>query len=139
MNKKRSIQTIILFTWMLTHAVLETILIGTHSIVNDAETILLDGDTFYGIDILAMYRMSKQKNMVFCFQQSDDRPVYSYVGFSENKIINKIAEKNRITEFANTGCYVFAKLSELRRYCKKIIDDDLRFGNEFYMSRVYQK
>jgi capsule biosynthesis phosphatase len=119
-----------------TRGAAETIFIGTQSIVNDAETILLDGDTFYGIDVLALYRMSKQKNMVFCFQQSDDRPVYSYVGFNENKIINKIAEKNRITEFANTGCYAFAKLSELRRYCKKIIDDDLRFGNEFYMSRV---
>lgn len=119
-----------------TRGAAETIFIGTQNIVNDTETILLDGDTFYGIDVLALYRMSKQKNMVFCFQQSDDRPVYSYVGFNENKIINKIAEKNRITEFANTGCYAFAKLSELRKYCKKIIDDDLRFGNEFYMSRV---
>ena len=105
---------------MLIHdGLAETIYIGTQNIQNDVNTILLDGDTFYGIDVLALYRMSKQKNMVFCFQQSDDRPVYSYVGFNENKIINKIAEKNRITEFANTGCYAFSKLSELRRYCKK--------------------
>ena len=73
-----------------TRGAAETIFLGTQYIVNDAETILLDGDTFYGIDVLALYRMSKQKNMVFCFQQSDDRPVYSYVGFNENKIINKI-------------------------------------------------
>lgn len=119
-----------------TRGAAETIYIGTQNIETDTETILLDGDTFYGIDVLALYRMSKQKNVVFCFQQSDDRPVYSYVGFNENKIINRITEKDRITEFANTGCYAFAKLSELQKYCKKIIDDDLRFGGEFYMSRV---
>lgn len=119
-----------------TRGAAETIYIGTQNIKNDGNTILLDGDTFYGIDILALYRLSKNKNMVFCFKQSDDRPVYSYVGFDENKKINKIAEKQRITEYANTGCYAFAKLSELRKYCKKIIDNDLRFGNEFYMSRV---
>jgi capsule biosynthesis phosphatase len=119
-----------------TRGAAETIFKGTKDIEHDAETILLDGDTFYGIDLLATYRMSKQKNMVVCFKQSDERPVYSYVGFDESKIINKIAEKDRITEFANTGAYAFAKLSELRKYCKKIIDDDLRFGGEFYMSRV---
>ncbi len=119
-----------------TRGAAETIYLGTKDIEHDAETILLDGDTFYGIDLLAMYRMSNQKNMVVCFKQSDERPVYSYVGFNENKIINKIAEKKRITEFANTGAYAFEKLSELRKYCKKIIDDDLRFGGEFYMSRV---
>ena len=119
-----------------TRGAAETIYLGTKDIEHDTETILLDGDTFYGIDLLAMYRMSKQKNMVVCFKQSDERPVYSYVGFNENKIINKIAEKKRITEFANTGAYAFEKLSELRTYCKKIIDDDLRFGGEFYMSRV---
>lgn len=119
-----------------TRGAAETIYIGTQNIKNDGNTILLDGDTFYGIDVLALYRLSKNKNMVFCFKQSDDRPVYSYVGFDEDKKINKIAEKQRITEYANTGCYAFAKLSELRKYCKKIIDNDLRFGNEFYMSRV---
>ena len=119
-----------------TRGAAESIYIGTQNIKNDGNTILLDGDTFYGIDVLALYRLSKNKNMVFCFKQSDDRPVYSYVGFDEDKKINKIAEKQRITEYANTGCYAFAKLSELRKYCKKIIDNDLRFGNEFYMSRV---
>ena len=51
--------------------------------------------------------MTKNKNMIVCFKQSDDRPVYSYIGFDENQIVNKIAQKNRITEYANTGAYAF--------------------------------
>jgi capsule biosynthesis phosphatase len=119
-----------------TRGAAETIYNGTKDIKNDTHTILLDGDTFYRIDLLSVYRMSKQKNMIVCFKQSDDRPIYSYVGFDENKIVNKIAEKNRITEFANSGAYAFEKLSELRKYCKKIITEELKFGGEFYMSRV---
>ena len=43
-----------------TRGAAETIYLGTKDIENDSETILLDGDTFYGIDLLAMYRLSKQ-------------------------------------------------------------------------------
>ena len=119
-----------------TRGAAETVYLGTKNIDNNRPTILLDGDTFYRIDLLSIYRMSKNKNMIVCFKQSDDRPIYSYVGFDENQIVNKIAEKNRITEFANTGAYAFNSLNMLKRYCKKIIDSDLKFGGEFYMSRV---
>ena len=119
-----------------TRGAAETIALGTKDINNDDNTILLDGDTFYRIDLLSVYRMSKKKNMVVCFRQSDERPIYSYVGFDENKIINKIAEKNRVTEFANSGAYAFEKLSDLQYYCNKIINEELKFGGEFYMSRV---
>lgn len=119
-----------------TRGAAETVYLGTKNIDNNRPTILLDGDTFYRIDLLSIYRMSKNKNMIVCFKQSDDRPIYSYVGFDENQIVNKIAEKNRITEFANTGAYAFSSLNMLKRYCKKIIDSDLKFGGEFYMSRV---
>ena len=119
-----------------TRGAAETIYLGTKNIDNNLPTILLDGDTFYRIDLLSIYRMTKNKNMIVCFKQNDDRPIYSYVGFNENKVVNKIAEKNRITEFANTGAYAFNNLSMLKNYCKKIIDSDLKFGGEFYMSRV---
>lgn len=119
-----------------TRGAAETVYLGTKNIDNNRPTILLDGDTFYRIDLLSIYRMTKNKNMIVCFKQSDDRPIYSYVGFDENQIVNKIAEKNRITEFANTGAYAFSSLNMLKRYCKKIIDSDLKFGGEFYMSRV---
>ena len=119
-----------------TRGAAETIYLGTKLIDNNLPTILLDGDTFYRIDLLSIYRMSKNKNMIVCFKQNDDRPIYSYVGFNENQIVNRIAEKNRITEFANTGAYAFNSLNLLKTYCKKIIDSDLKFGGEFYMSRV---
>ena len=48
-----------------TRGAAETIYLGTKDIENDSETILLDGDTFYGIDVLALYRMSKQNSILF--------------------------------------------------------------------------
>ncbi len=119
-----------------TRGAAETIYLGTKKIRNNKETILLDGDTFYNINLLDLYRKQSNKNLIVSFKQSDTNPVYSYVELDENKSVVKIAEKQRISNLANTGAYAFSKLNELKKFCKLIIDNDLKFGNEFYMSRV---
>ena len=119
-----------------TRGAAETIYLGTKNIRNNKETILLDGDTFYNIDLLNLYRKQENKNLIVSFKQSDTNPVYSYIELDKNKSVLRIAEKERISNLANTGAYAFSKLNELKRYCKLIIDNNLKFGDEFYMSRV---
>lgn len=119
-----------------TRGAAETILVGTKQIRNNKETILLDGDTFYNIDLISKYRDSKNKNMIVSFSQTDKNPVYSYIKVNKDGIVTHIAEKERISELANTGAYAFESLSELKKYCKLVVDKDLKFNNEFYMSRV---
>jgi len=99
-------------------------------------TLLLDGDTFYNIDILNLYRKSKNKNMIFSFEQHDNRPIYSYVELKKG-LVSKISEKIKISNIANTGAYGFQTGEDLKKYCEKSIKKfDRSKQKELYTSSV---
>ena len=100
--------------------------------------VLFDCDTFYKINIIEYFRNSKQ-NMVICFKDKQDKSMFSYIKFDDNNIISEIKEKDKISEYANTGCYCFLKGSTLKQYCKNIIDNNIREKNEYYISCVIQE
>ena len=121
-----------------TEGAAETILIGLNSIdkkMLNNKNILLDCDTFYKTDILSIYRNQKN-NAVFCFKDTQSKPIYSYIKFDSKNIINEIKEKNKISDYANTGCYCFENGHILKKYCENILSDNIRQNNEFYTSGV---
>ena len=121
-----------------TEGAAETILIGLNSIdikILDNKNILLDCDTFYKTDILSIYRNQKN-NAVFCFKDTQSKPIYSYIKFDCKNIINEIKEKNKISDYANTGCYCFINGHILKKYCENILSNNIRQNNEFYTSGV---
>jgi len=126
-NKKYP-QIVIKYLEGSTSGAAETLYLGTKDIRigNDEPVIVLDGDTFYNVDILKMYRECNKKNAVVCFKQADENPIYSYIKFDEDNKILEIAEKKKISPYANTGTYAFLNLHQLKKYCKYIIDNNVR-------------
>lgn len=104
-----------------TRGAAETVLHGLTVADTKKPTLLLDGDTFYNVDILKLYRESSNKNIVFSFKQQDSRPIYSYVQVNDDKII-QIAEKRQISNLANTGAYAFKSGEILKQYCEIAVD-----------------
>ena len=104
-------------------------------------TMLVDGDAFYTVDIVSMYRaISTKAGGSFCFHDTQPKPMYSYVNV-EGKQITQIKEKVKISDWANTGCYCFRDGQQLLKYCIQIIDkgetqlsQDMK--GEFYTSGV---
>lgn len=124
-----------------TEGSVETILIGLKNIepnLLENKCVLLDCDTFYHIDILSIFR-EQTENAVFCFNDNFDKPIYSYVKFNDNNIIYEIKEKNKISNYANSGCYCFKNGIILMNYCEYIINNNIRQNNEYYTSCVIQK
>jgi capsule biosynthesis phosphatase len=78
-------------------------------------------------------------NAIMCFKDNQSNPIYSYLKFDNNLNISEIKEKVRISDYANTGCYCFADLAVLHRYCAMIIEQNIRQKNEYYMSGLVQK
>lgn len=116
----------------------ETILIGLNAFNQAAlnkKCVLIDCDTFYTTDILSMYR-KQLDNAVFSFIDKQEKPMFSYIKFDSNNIITEIKEKQKISNFANTGCYCFANGSILREYCQKVINNNVRQNGEYYTSCV---
>ena len=112
----------------------ETILLSIENFGIEGDLTILDGDTWYNEDILAKVR-NCGCNAVTYFTSTDPNPIYSYIQIQENRIV-KIKEKNKISDNANSGCYVFSDTNELRKTISEI-----GFNNEkeLYTSQVIEK
>jgi capsule biosynthesis phosphatase len=71
-----------------------------------------------------------------------DDPIYSYVAVQGHSKISDIKEKEKISNYANTGCYCFESGELLKKYCEKVMND-YEHGEysqkELYMSGVIKK
>ena len=100
------------------------------------KTICLDGDTFYNIDIVNQIRNINGSGVV-CFPDDQDKPIYSYVEIKPDGKILNIAEKEKISNFANTGCYFFETAKMMMKYCNITIMEGKKEKGEFYISSVF--
>jgi len=97
--------------------------------------LLLDCDTFYTDDIIGLYKGSQNKNLVFYFKDTEQRPIFSYIKTIGDKVI-EIKEKIKISDNANTGAYGFESGEDLKYYCEKLNNVS---GKELYTSCVYEE
>jgi len=105
------------------------------------KTITIDCDTFYIYDILNKFR-SQTDNAVFCFVDTLKEPMYSYIELGENHVITDIKEKEKISNYANTGCYCFSSGKILMQYCQETLknfESGSYTPKELYMSGVIKK
>lgn len=102
----------------------------------DEPILSLDGDNFYTCDILQLW---KSKSRIFVFEDLSKEPIYSYIQPNSQGFLERIVEKEKISNLACTGAYGFDSWKSLKDYCKKIIDLNIRQKNEFYISTVIQK
>lgn len=118
----------------------ETLYLGLNGINNcinnSNKNIVLDCDTYYHEDIINIYRNSPYNNAIFYSVKENEKPIYSYIQIDENKRITDIKEKEKISNYANTGAYCFENIEVLCNYCKYILDENIVFNNEPYTSCV---
>ena len=113
----------------------ETILLGLEKVKLAYEkTLLLDGDSFYTKNIISLFNNIKH-NAILYFNDNDECAQYSYIKFLDNKVY-EIKEKEKISDYANTGAYFFENYNELIKYIKIIISKNKMHKNEFYISTV---
>lgn len=66
-------------------------------------------------------------------------PKWSFCKLDENGFVLEVAEKNPISDIANTGCYYWKKGSDFVNYAEQMINKNIRFRNEFYTAPVYNE
>jgi len=122
----------------------ETVLEGLkyfNEIELSRKTITIDCDTFYVYDIINKFR-NQTDNAIFCFVDTLKEPIYSYVELGENHFITDIKEKEKISNYANTGCYCFSSGKILLDYCKSNLSNFEKgtfTQKELYMSGVIKR
>ena len=121
------------------------------------KTVVLDCDAFYGQDVLSMFRTSvgADRGAVFYTINTDPLPIFSYIDMVDGDgdgdggsgsgsggtggigcPITRIVEKQKISDFANTGIYCFPTATVLFEYAAKIVDQGIRVRGECYTSCI---
>jgi capsule biosynthesis phosphatase len=121
-----------------TRGAAETINIGINHLneTKDIPVLCLDSDNFYLCDIISQWN---GKNCIFSFEDFNNNPIYSYVKTNNNNEVIDIKEKEKISNYACTGAYGFSSINELKKYTKKIINENITQKSEFYTSGVIKE
>lgn len=112
----------------------ETILMGLEHFDIEGKIVVLDGDTWYNEDILEKIR-NIDSNSVLYFDSKNPNPIYSYIQI-KNDLITNIKEKVKISNNANSGCYVFKNSQDLKQ---QILEIGFESEKELYTSQVIEK
>jgi HAD superfamily hydrolase (TIGR01509 family) len=104
-----------------TRGAAETALRAVERIKNDQPCLLVDGDNFYTINICEQLRAAPTENAVVVFEQLEGPLVFSYVRVEMDRIV-EIAEKRKISNYANTGAYYFRSATLLRKACASALE-----------------
>ena len=63
-------------------------------------------------------------------------PKWSFAKLDETGFIEKVAEKDPISDIASVGVYYWSKGSDYVKYAEQMIDKNIRVNNEFYVCPV---
>ena len=121
-----------------TNGASETIMYGLEEILkitNNNKCMLFDCDTFYTQDVIDIYKY-KTSNAVFYTINKEINPLFSYIKLDDNKNIIKIIEKVKISDYANTGIYCFENINELYYFSSKVVNNNINFKGETYISCI---
>jgi len=66
-----------------------------------------------------------------------DNPAYSYCQLDSMGMVTRTAEKEVISTHGNVGFYCFKKGSDFVKYAERLIDNNIRSKNEFYVAPLY--
>ena len=117
----------------------ESLCIGLSNIMKNykfnEKCLILDCDAFYTNNIMDIFRNSNN-NIVYYTKNYESNPIYSYIKLNDDNLIVNIKEKNKISDNANTGAYAFNDIKILYQYCNYILDNNITFNNEPYISCV---
>ncbi len=105
-----------------------------NSDISDVPIMCMDGDNFYTTNIIGLYEKYKDNAIITTIDNSDSN-IYSFADVNNNNVIN-IIEKERISNNICTGVYCFNSYKLLHKYCNKVINNNIKFKNEYYVSVV---
>ena len=102
-------------------------------VITDCDHVCLDKDHIN--NGIKYFRKYKAEGGFWNFLSDD--PKYSYVRIN-NGYVKEVAEKQVISNIANTGSYYFAKGSDFVKYAEEMIKANDRTRGEYYVAPVYR-
>lgn len=110
-----------------------TVLLAEDLIGNEP-IIIHNVDTFFGCD-MSFINDNTIDGAIPYFESAD--PAMSYLRFGQSNRVVEMAEKKMISTHATIGLYYFTRGSDFIWAAKRMIAENFRVNNEFYVGPVY--
>lgn len=124
----------------LTEGAACTVHAAKHLINNDYPVMIANSDQYVDMDIndyLAAMDAADADGLIMTMKASD--PKWSYVGFNSAGTINRVVEKEVISDEATVGIYNFRSGRQLIEAIEQMFAKDLRVNGEFYVAPAYNE
>lgn len=117
-----------------------TALLAKDLINNDSPLFFANSDQFVSWDSnLFMYRMQETNydGGIVTFESNDQK--WSYAKVDNLGFVTEVAEKKPISNIATVGFYYWKYGSDFVKYAEKMISENIRINNEFYVCPVFNQ
>jgi HAD superfamily hydrolase (TIGR01509 family) len=124
----------------LTEGAACTTLLAKECINGDFPLLIANSDQFIEWDSNEfMYSMGSDSIDGGILSFRSTHPKWSFAKLDENGYVERIAEKEPISDIATVGIYYWSKGSDYVKYAEEMIAKNVRVNNEFYVAPVYNE
>ena len=117
-----------------------TVLMAKELINNDDKLFMINSDQFIewnSNEVMYSLAADQIDGGILTFEST--HPKYSYVKTDDNGFAAEVVEKKVISNMATVGAYYWTKGSDFVKYAEKMVAENRRVNNEFYVAPVYQE
>jgi capsule biosynthesis phosphatase len=122
-----------------TRGQLETVLHTKHLIRPNNVLIIYNIDThFISTRLKSKILTMKNRNidgLLGCFESDNDN--LSYIELDDKGFVKKVKEKEKISQNASTGLYIFSDAEQFFQAGEEMIKKNIKVKDEFYVSEIY--
>ena len=107
---------------------------------NEQPVMIANSDQYVDLDIndyLSAMDNAAADGIIMTMKAND--PKWSFVGFNEAGTINRVVEKEVISDEATVGIYNFRSGHQLIEAIEQMFEKDLRVNGEFYVAPAYNE
>ena len=123
----------------ITGGQVETVLHAKHLVRPENSIMIFNIDThFVSSRLKSRVLTMRNRNvdgLLGCFESDDDN--LSFIKVNKTGFVEKVKEKEVISEYASTGLYIFTNAEEFFEAGKKMIKNENKIKNEYYVSEIY--
>lgn len=124
----------------LTEGAACTVYAAKHLIGNNQPVMIANSDQYVDMDIndyLEAMDNADADGLIMTMKAND--PKWSFVGFDEQGLINRVVEKEVISDEATVGIYNFRSGKQLIAAIEAMFKKNLRVNDEFYVAPAYNE
>ena len=117
-------------------------LLAESQINNDDELLIVNCDNYFlweAETFVDRVNTGVFDAMLFTFKDDSGNSSWSYAEVSDEGHVVRVAEKEAISDTALAGAFYWRKGSDFVHYAKKMIENDVRVNDEFYISPVFNE